>query len=277
MARGDHVKVSRCLGAYYHHGIDVGNGKIIHYTGEPGKKINASIEITSINEFLNGGKLEIVKYSKCLSETETISRAFELIGEKNYNLFFNNCEHFANYCKVGETKSEQVNNMKYGTGTAASTVMSTTAGIGAVASVGTVGGLSGAGVMSGLAAIGPGGVVGGIATLSAAPAIAANIAMNKILNDNDTLTMEERDARKVGRTAAKVGTVAVAGGSVAAISSAGTVAGLSGAGITSGLAAIGGTVGGGMVAGTAIAVAAPAVAAVAVGTCIYKAFKWLSN
>ena len=45
------------------------------------------------------------------------------------------------------------------------------------------------------------------------------------------------------------------------------------AGITSGLAALGGTVGGGMAAGTAIAIGAPAAAAVGAGYLTYKAMQ----
>ena len=30
------------------------------------------------------------------------------IGEQNYNLLFNNCEHFANWCKTGRHRSGQV-------------------------------------------------------------------------------------------------------------------------------------------------------------------------
>ncbi|HRT20579.1 MAG TPA: lecithin retinol acyltransferase family protein, partial [Candidatus Hydrogenedentes bacterium] len=33
MARGDHIKVRRFL--YSHHGIDCGDGTVIHYTGSP--------------------------------------------------------------------------------------------------------------------------------------------------------------------------------------------------------------------------------------------------
>lgn len=277
MAKGDHIKVKRIQGLYYHHGIDIGNNTVIHYTGEPGKKSDASIKRTSMEEFLNGGEFEIVRYSECLDNETVILRAAQLVGERNYDIFFNNCEHFATYCKLGKSKSEQVKDATYKTGGGVGTVVGTAAGIGTVASAGAVSGLSGAGVMSGLAAIGPGGVIGGIGTLAATPAIAANMAVNKILEDDTSLTFDEREARKAGRVAAKAGTVVAAGGSVVAISSAGAVAGLSGAGITTGLATIGGTVGGGMVAGTAIAVAAPAVAAIAIGTGIYKAFKWLKK
>jgi hypothetical protein len=32
------------------------------------------------------------------------------LGEQNYNLLFNNCEHFAHWCKTGRHRSEQVEN-----------------------------------------------------------------------------------------------------------------------------------------------------------------------
>lgn len=275
MAKGDHIKVKRT--GYYHHGIDLGNGEVIHFTGEPGKKRDAAIQRTEIKYFLCSRNLEIVKYSKCFSPDKTISIALKHLGDVGYNLVINNCEHFARYCKTGQKKSEQVNDTVASTGAAVGTGATTTAAIAGVSAAGSAAGLSGAGVMAGLAAIGPGGVIGGLGTLAAAPAIISNLAINKILEDDKNLNKQEREARTAGRTAAKAGTVAAAGGTVATISTAGTAAGLSGAGITSGLAAIGGTVGGGMVAGTAIAVAAPAVAAAAVGYSVYSLWKWISD
>lgn len=83
--------------------------------------------------------------------------------------------------------------------------------------------------------------------LDPAPAaITANVAMNKILEDDDKLSDEERSARKVGRYSSIGGTFVGAATTVTAISTSGSVAGLSAAGITSGLSAIGGMVGGGM-------------------------------
>ena len=38
----------------------------------------------------------------------TLRRAMSRIGEQNYNLLFNNCEHFANWCKTGRHRSGQV-------------------------------------------------------------------------------------------------------------------------------------------------------------------------
>ena len=42
------------------------------------------------------------------SPEETVARAKSLIGEDQYNLITNNCEHFAIWCKTGAHKSYQV-------------------------------------------------------------------------------------------------------------------------------------------------------------------------
>ena len=42
-------------------------------------------------------------------EEDTIRRAMERLGEEEYNLITNNCEHFAMWCKTGESVSCQVN------------------------------------------------------------------------------------------------------------------------------------------------------------------------
>jgi hypothetical protein len=35
-------------------------------------------------------------------------RCDEVLGNKNYNIFLNNCEHIVTYCITGEKKSDQV-------------------------------------------------------------------------------------------------------------------------------------------------------------------------
>ena len=274
MAKGDHIRVDR--GAYFHHGIDVGDGTVIHFTGEPGQKSGAAIKRTSMNEFLSGGKAEIIKYSKSSAPSTVVAVALRHVGETGYNLITNNCEHFSRYCKTGQKKSEQVKDIVVSGSAVGGGAVATQAAITGVSAAGAVAGLSGPGVMAGLAAIGPGGAIGGVVTLAAAPAIVANLTVNKVLEDDKNLHKSELNARTAGRHAAKAGTLLAAGGTVATISTVGS-AGLGAAGITTGLATIGGTVGGGMVAGTAIAVAAPATAAALTGYGIYKVWKWLSS
>jgi len=45
------------------------------------------------------------------SPKETIERAKSRLGEREYSLPFNNCEHFAIWCKTGLSKSEQVDSI----------------------------------------------------------------------------------------------------------------------------------------------------------------------
>jgi len=65
MAAGDHIAVLRRrwfhIIRYWHHGIDVGDGTVIHLTG-PSKR-DAEVTRTSLEEFLKGGTKVIVDYS----------------------------------------------------------------------------------------------------------------------------------------------------------------------------------------------------------------------
>lgn len=42
------------------------------------------------------------------SPEETVERARSMIGKSDYNIIFNNCEHFALWCKTGVKESKQV-------------------------------------------------------------------------------------------------------------------------------------------------------------------------
>ncbi len=276
MSRGDHIKVQRF--GYWHHGIDLGEERVIHFCGELGQKSNAQIKVSTLDDFLMNGKLCIVEYSSCFDAETVITSAESLLGQKDYSLFFNNCEHFARYCKIGEKKSEQVDAAVTGISAGSAVTGVSTIGATTVVSVaGTVAGLSGPGITSGLATIGAplaaiapiGAMVGGIITLGAIPSAVANIAVSKVLSDDENLAEEEKRARSKGRIAAKIGTGAGTAGVVAAIYGFGAT-GLSGPAIMSGLAAIGGTA----MTGVAITVAAPAVITAIAGFGVYKLCKW---
>jgi hypothetical protein len=68
--------------------------------GKPGVKIN------EITVDLNRIELYKVDYDlaeeKCLSVEETLKKANKLVGSAKYNIFVNNDEHFAIYCKTGK-------------------------------------------------------------------------------------------------------------------------------------------------------------------------------
>lgn len=271
--RGDHVYYN--CGAYSHHGIDCGDGTVIHYTKNYGK-----ISHISWASFASGNTVFVREYGQCNTPDIVVWRAESRLGEDAYHLFDNNCEHFATWCKTGVHASEQVKNAG-AVGAGASGSGAAVAGsLGVVSAAGAAAGLSGVGIMSGLATVGGvvgGGAVAGIGALGAAPAAITKVAMDQVLKDDESLPDDEREARAVGRTMTTVGAVAGTAGAVGTVAAAGSVAGLSAAGITSGLAAVGATVGGGMAAGVAITVAAPAAAAAVVGFGAYQFWKWISE
>jgi hypothetical protein len=45
---------------------------------------------------------------KCFSNEETLERAINDLGRRGYSLFANNCEHWARWCRTGDSYSEQV-------------------------------------------------------------------------------------------------------------------------------------------------------------------------
>ena len=106
MAIGDHIRVDR--GLYWHHGIDAGEGRVIHQTGEPGRALDAAIRETSMDPFLRDGSVELVGDTPAFSPAQVVSRARSRIGETGYDLLLNNCEHFTCWCMTGEAESKQV-------------------------------------------------------------------------------------------------------------------------------------------------------------------------
>ena len=117
MARGDHVYVwrepslERKRAPYQHHGIDCGDGTVIHFAHGEGPKHNAVVRRTSMTEFLAGGGLLVKVYPPkhtSLSGDEVVRRAESCLGKRKYNLYRNNCEHFATWCKTGTSGSSQV-------------------------------------------------------------------------------------------------------------------------------------------------------------------------
>ena len=109
MARGDQIYVYRKLlnlqGVYEHHGIDCGDGSVIHY-----RKPSEIIERTSLVTFSKGNPIYLREYLEefCFIPDIVVERAESRLGEQNYNLLFNNCEHFATWCKTGISHSKQL-------------------------------------------------------------------------------------------------------------------------------------------------------------------------
>lgn len=112
MARGDQIYVLRELlnvqGVYEHHGIDCGDGSVIHL-----RKKTETIERTPVAIFLLGSQSNVyVKaYRASFIPDVVLKRAYSRIGEQKYNLLFHNCEHFATWCKTGKSYSQQVSDV----------------------------------------------------------------------------------------------------------------------------------------------------------------------
>ena len=109
MARGDQLYVYRewfkLEGVYEHHGIDCGDETVIHY-----RKPSEVIERTSLSTFTRGNPIYRRDYPQgfCFIADVVVSRAESRLGEQKYNFLFNNCEHFATWCKTGINYSTQI-------------------------------------------------------------------------------------------------------------------------------------------------------------------------
>lgn len=113
--RGDMVRVR--LGSVYHFGIFVGEDEVIQF-GRPPVNVAAckdgeqEVCATGVYEFLAGGFLEVAEAErkdkkKRRSADDTVAAARARLGERGYNVIYNNCEHFAYECAYGEKYCSQ--------------------------------------------------------------------------------------------------------------------------------------------------------------------------
>lgn len=114
-AMGDHIRVNR--GLYCHHGIYVSDEEVIHFTGNENDSIldwsKPEVISSDLDYFLKGDTLEVKEYTDDELEDlypvdHIVQYARTCLGDKGYNLVFNNCEHFANTCTLGRFRSKQV-------------------------------------------------------------------------------------------------------------------------------------------------------------------------
>ena len=103
---GTHVVTDRTL--YEHHGIYVGDGRVVHYAGLANGWESGPVEEVSLEQFANGERVFASAHSSRFSDSEIVARARCRLGENLYNLFRNNCEHFSQWCVTGRRRSWQV-------------------------------------------------------------------------------------------------------------------------------------------------------------------------
>ena len=95
---------------YSHHGIHVGNGRVVHYAGYcKGLLHRGPVEEVSLDEFARGHGFAVREHPATrFSGREIARRALNRLGENGYALLGNNCEHFCEWCATGRIRSLQV-------------------------------------------------------------------------------------------------------------------------------------------------------------------------
>lgn len=116
---GDHIRVKRPY--YYHHGVYVGDGMVIHFTGEQNDSISEPEKVlvrkTTIEFFANGtivekAKLSFLEKRHAKNRKIVVEEAEKAVGEGNYDFLHNNCEDFANKVCYNKKLSSQIDDIK---------------------------------------------------------------------------------------------------------------------------------------------------------------------
>ncbi len=105
---GSHVVTPRR--GYLHHGIYVGTGRVVHYSGLAYGLQRGPVEEVSLARFTDGRPIWVRSGAapSHFDHCEVVRRARSRVGENSYRLFSNNCEHFCEWCVYGEHRSYQV-------------------------------------------------------------------------------------------------------------------------------------------------------------------------
>ncbi len=99
--------------AYTHHGIYVGDGKVVHYAGLSRGWRSGPVEEVTLAEFARGRSIRVRPCSNPQFDPhQVIARARSRLGENCYHMLTNNCEHFCEWCLRGKNRSSQVDRIK---------------------------------------------------------------------------------------------------------------------------------------------------------------------
>ncbi|WP_223547011.1 lecithin retinol acyltransferase family protein [Pseudomonas sp. A-B-19] len=103
---GSHLISPRTF--YLHHGIYLGFGEVAHYSGFSGSFKPGPVEVSNLAGFANGKPVWVLQEPSEYSKDEIVSRARSRVGENQYRILTNNCEHFCSWCLKGKSCSTQV-------------------------------------------------------------------------------------------------------------------------------------------------------------------------
>jgi hypothetical protein len=94
---------------YTHHGIYVGDDRVVQYGALKYDIIRKPVEEVSLENFAQGRPVFVVRHAEaCFDAQQAIDRARSRLGEKRYRLLTNNCEHFVEWCLHDEHRSFEV-------------------------------------------------------------------------------------------------------------------------------------------------------------------------
>jgi hypothetical protein len=107
LAPGAHIVTPRR--GFLHHGLYVGNGRVIHYAGLGRQFRRGPVEEVSLTTFARGRGFAVQpRTAPRFDPPVAIERARSRLGEDCYRLWSNNCEHFTEWCLNGVSRSLQV-------------------------------------------------------------------------------------------------------------------------------------------------------------------------
>jgi hypothetical protein len=94
---------------FVHHGIYVGDGRVVHCGAVSGVLPRGPVEEVSLRYFSRGRPIAVrVQAPAGFAAEVVVERARSRAGENRYRLFTNNCEHFCEWCLRGRHRSYQV-------------------------------------------------------------------------------------------------------------------------------------------------------------------------
>ena len=106
-AIGAHLTTPRW--GYVHHGIYAGDARVIHYAGFNRLFRSGQVEEVPLERFTRGRSMQVKSWAApTFAGAAAVTRARARLGENRYDLWANNCEHFAQWCISGTSRSEQV-------------------------------------------------------------------------------------------------------------------------------------------------------------------------
>lgn len=113
--KGAHIRVR--MSDFYHHGIYIGDDEVVQF-GLPSDVYSDASKIrvmrSPLKDFCGTASFfEVYCYSKKekklkRADDDIVKTALSKVGEGNYNIINNNCEHFASFCVFGKSSSPQI-------------------------------------------------------------------------------------------------------------------------------------------------------------------------